>query len=195
MVPIEYIQVKDEFEIAALKEKEVAGLEQIGAGSFASVFSRPDLEYVVKYNRHGMSDDGYFCYLKAMVEDGKFRRQYWEEQIVNPFLPVLYKIQVFMRDSIYMGYVVRMEKLLGYSDVESTLKFERDIKEICDHIYDAAIGHYSNTSSFYDGEALKNLLKILHRASSENNNPGSYDLHNNNWMMRGNQIVLTDPLA
>lgn len=147
---------------------EQHGFKNLGQGSFGAVYEKPGYPWVFKvFNR----DPAYLYFLKyAMAHQS------------NPHLPKIRGL-IKIDDNTY---VVRMEKLtqipMGSEPANSLLK------QI--HMMDS----YGDLSD-KQVEWIKNTLPGVHQFFMSFPLSGyEYDIHYENLMMRGNTIVITDPL-
>jgi hypothetical protein len=183
-------------------EKEKEGLTYIGSGSYASVYGLAELDFVIKHGNTCDSciDRGYLAYLKAIQEYGTeyYEQDNWGEEYPwnrgfkeNPFLPRFFMAKIFKMGNEPIGYLVRMERLIGVKDVQSKSRFLKEIAELREYILTPG----KDSKEFHNPDALNHLRRILAFALEVRNNGNDFDLHKYNWMMRGNQLVLIDPVS
>jgi hypothetical protein len=145
------------------------GWNRIGAGSFARVFEHPKYPLVLKIFT---SKDK--CYIKFL--------KYIQQNSTNPYLPKIRgKILKLNRDF----YAVRLEKL------------EPVDKRVWDNQYDPMFYDFAELNFNYEKikaryPKYKELWKTMVDIKKDTN--CNLDIHSGNFMMRGNQIVLIDPV-
>lgn len=165
----------------------VEGLNRIGGGVYAQAFTSEDTPFVVKVGN--MSDNGYIAYLEVLAELG----------LENPYLPRIIDVTFYKQEDAEFAYasfyVVRMEKLeLGkYRDAWSTeggSVFEHQCRFIR-VIADVGLPPWPIDPLIVEAVTVVHLAH--ERANIEHH--ASYDLHCKNFLLRGDQLVITDPLA
>jgi hypothetical protein len=154
------------------------GLDQIDGGCFASVFESDtdaNSKYVVKVG--SSRGDPYLSFAKHVV---KMRKP-------NKFLPRIKKI--FIVDDEYYVVLERLKKL----------------DPLCNDADFIHVNSISNANLFM--KEITNLLEIKHRDNKElmraikivarlkKAHRATWDLHSANVMLRGRQLVITDPLC
>ena len=168
-----------------------AGLGMIGSrGLYSCAYSSEETPFVVKIG--GMCDTGYLAYLQVMHE----------LEIQNPYLPRILDVHYFVHEedtpeSMYKSYfVVRMEKLTkgnyqdAWCDYNGT-DFENECRFIR-YLAGDKLSLVSNEEQIADAVAVLQLAKERAQQKKE---AVAFDLHCGNFMLRGEQLVITDPLA
>lgn len=186
MFTIEKIKIKREDKEqhphrAALSMIKAQGkFKCIGSGACAQVYGAKDSNIVYKVGEYD-SSDGYVAYLKAIRKSAS----------KNPFFPKIHGMRVYSNDHFEDIYVVAMERL-------TTLP--RKMYSICDHFEKLVCDDYDDIGCKLLGiktvmpKHLKHAITVLKNAKRSSRYI-DFDLHDGNFMMRGSQIVVTDPLA
>ena len=168
-----------------------AGLERIGSrGLYSCAYSSEDTPFVVKIG--AMYDTGYLAYLEVMRE----------LEIQNPYLPRIIDVSYFVHEedtpeSMHKSYfAVRMEKLAkgDYQDAwcdNGGTPFEQECRFIR-YIAGDKLSLVSDEPQIAEAVALLQLAK---ERACQKKESASFDLHCGNFMLRGEQLVITDPLA
>lgn len=140
--------------------------EYISSGSFSKVYKVGD-DKVIKcmITERNISTIKYLKYCKKNHE-------------INPFLPKVYAVKADGE----ITYVL-MEKL------EHDYNFVRDFTD--KHFEYTKFLHQQNSRKFIN-LPWHALIKYLNRLNRIHH--GKFDLHNANFMVRGTQIVFTDPI-
>lgn len=167
------------------------GLEKIGSrGLYSLAYSSEDTPFVVKIG--AMYDTGYLSYLEVMRE----------LEIENPYLPRILDVHYFVHetdtpDSMHKSYfAVRMEKLTrgdyqdAWCDYNGTA-FENECRFIR-YLAGDKLSLVSNEPQIAEAVALLQLAK---ERACQKKESAAFDLHCGNFMLRGEQLVITDPLA
>lgn len=168
------------------------GYEKLGYGIFSGVFAKPGEKFVLKVNRK--SD----CYLDFV---GKLSRN------MNPHLPRVGKIRVYNEeDNNKKWYIIPLEKLeeitlenhISRYDVLFVLS--RALMLDPKHMYlSSEVKPLLPASPEVIYNRLKDRFGKLNEALKfvEDNfyNVCEIDLHEGNIMLRGNTIVITDPVS
>ena len=179
-----------------------AGIEgfynRIGSGSFGTVYSN-DSDTVVKIT-HGQ-DRAYFAYLK-MIHDLGFE---------NPYIPKIKEVILFrVKDTEYTIYpelshvrmMVQMERLqesfknYDYRRVAAANIAKMLTKFVCPK-WDDEKDEYSDQPPMecdelrQEHQDLIALLRLMH----ETYPTITYDIRTSNIMVRGRQLVVTDPVS
>ena len=156
------------------QELIVMGFTSHGAGCFATVFSHPDYPWVFKLF---VADAAYVRFLN-------YARQHQD----NPYMP---KFKGSYMKITPETYVIRMEKL---SPIESE-KFKDFIERVIFLTDKKSLNNPEVQDDLKQVEQqFPGLIDILHDLADL---PGGniFDLHSGNFMLRGNQLVITDPLV
>jgi hypothetical protein len=190
MFAVEKYEVKQEaYSVAKEMIKAQGKYKAIGSGAYGTVYGSKDSKVVYKVGDTS-NNVGYLSYIKVLSKQKKH----------NPYLPKIYGVRFIRSKSGDEVFVVAMEKLQP---------LKRGMGEVCDWFEDELSGY--NRDSFGNAEAalgvkkivpkpLTEALDVLRKAHSEGNSgrrwdSADWDLHCGNFMMRGPQVVVTDPLA
>lgn len=192
MFAVEKFKVKQEArEVAEKMIKAQGKYKAIGSGAYGVVYGSKDSKVVYKVG--DTSDNvGYLAYIKVLSKQKKH----------NPFLPKVYGVRFIKDADGDEVFVVAMERL-------EPLK--RGMSDICDWFEDELVENDrwgSDTNKVEAALGVKKIvpkplteaLEVLRKAHNESNSGrrwdcADWDLHSGNFMMRGRQIVVTDPLA
>lgn len=167
--------------------KATEGLHRIGGGVYAQAFSNDATPFVVKIGQ--MADHGYLSYLEVISELG----------IENPYLPRIIDVTFYKQKGAefeYLNYyVVRMEKLVKgdfhYAwSTEGGTVFEHQCRFIR-VIADVGLPPWPIDPQMIEAVTIVHLA--YERASTKK--LPNYDLHCQNFLLRGDQLVITDPIA
>ena len=186
---------------AILKAK---GLRKIGSGAYGSVHSSPKHKTVWKIG-NAWDNDGYMAYLQVLQN----------LKGVNPFAPKIKSAIIYKKSERNQWFIIEMEKLqrVDSVDIDSNLTGKAYDKACRDA--DKLETKYCNLANLLeiaidDGKvnarlkrkfpnqvkALTTIVKAIHeRAASDEGGEVSNDMHSGNIMLRGKQVVITDPLA
>ncbi len=159
---------------------EDQGFHFAGDGAFACVFVNPVTKRAIKI---GKQQDSYILFARAVYELQQKRRQR------NPFFPRIYNIT--LRSQWYM---IEMEVL---TPIKGTDQY-KEAQALMDCLERVLVGgpcpkniaDYVSKFSAHVWEAAA-IIGIARNEVSRN--PG-VDLHDCNVMLRGKQLVITDPL-
>lgn len=162
---------------------EKAQLQNIGSGAYAKVYSRNDLNVVFKVG-DAEDNSGYMSYLKALSQ----------VKTKNPYFPKIYEASIVRgRNSYDSVLVVAMERLreLEYVSLQKLRPvidwFDNNAWHI-DRLFEL-----SKLLGIKYPIHLSQALRVLQKAYKTSG--GSFDLHAGNFMLRGEQLVITDPIA
>lgn len=184
--PLEIIKVpkgKCPWEAAEDMVKRQPGkFRQIGSGMYAEVYGSAKYKHVYKIGDYD-EDDGYIRFLREMRKLPKH----------NPYFPVIYGMRIFQNGE-NSCYVVAMERL-----VEIPHKHRFAAEMIVDIIEDLFFNRKQTFPQALEllGVGFKippDILTALGVIKKANRKDG-YDIHTGNIMLRGSQLVITDPLT
>lgn len=156
-------------------------LRDLGEGCWGTVFEHPtDKNIVVKvFDRE---DNAYFAYLKWAVENQS-----------NVYAPKIYSAHE--SDSIGIVFMERLEPLgpkqfKNFSETHFKLDTLRRSYVSSATLMDNTL---LSTVAYKESPDFRSLLRFLMDVARD----GRYvvDLHDGNAMMRGNQVVVTDPIC
>lgn len=156
----------------------------MGEGFFAIVFERPGGRDV--YKLFTAKDHGYLKYL-----------QYVKANQHNPHVPKIYgglmKLNMPMNSSSFQGrewYIVRMEKLKNYAGQHPSLNLMKR------YIDDYPPDFNSDQELIEFRDEYPELTEVLDWIARNRHKDGvNLDLHGQNVMMRGRDVVITDPFS
>ena len=186
MFKIETHKVKGSaFDFAEQMIKAQGSFKIKGSGSYANVYVDPSKDYVYKmYSR----DYGYDCYLKFL--------QSQKQQ--NPFAPKVYAVRVLKGTDGSRCTVVCTEKLKPFTTKGQKHKGERmKIFRKAEFLFEKYYQFLYDSDGIYRIKSSKDKLVRLVEdlyAFYGTKHCGSPDIHKGNLMLRGNQVVITDPL-
>lgn len=170
------------------------GWEFLGSGAYSLVFQIPGdpSAYKINYRKH----DPMALYARYAIENSKS----------NPMLPVIYAAhfsdgyQVIRMELLKSANVTKSVGLSMYTRRLQTLRNEgnlsyRDVRRKIVNFIRTEFDFVA--SGIYDRSDLAKIVwwisGILGKSDLETE-PHA-DFHGNNWMLRGNQLVVTDPLG
>lgn len=152
------------------------GFVNISNGCFAGVYQR-DADSVLKIGRTEL--DGWLKYAElcqcASEHNPAFLRVYWHRLLSGS------------------GYVAEIEALQhhpGRFDDSLLPRWLRNVKEYLQVRFYPGIANCPDMS-----DAPANVVAALDAIAAYSGAGHGPDLHNGNWMLRGDQVVITDPLA
>lgn len=151
-----------------------AGLKFISKGWYSRVYGNADT--VVKIINNVASQQDTLAFLR-------YAKKHCDS---NPFLPRVFSITVDGRYAI-----VAMEKLSNARWRVREAKLEKLIGYGFGEIYDRR--DLQEATKLAKDENLRNVLKYLHGRARRKF--AELDLHQQNYLWRGEQIVITDPFA
>lgn len=169
------------------------GLTQIGNdGMYAKAWSSDELPFVIKIG--WMNDYGYLSYLEILHE----------LELDNPYLPRIHDVTLFLvrgEERKNGVYVVRMEKLQrGEFKNPWSEKDDTPFAQQCRLFRQNATLKLRAKMEPAAEDALAVIQLAFERAQekvkdiSDHTNV-RYDLHFYNFLLRGEQMVITDPIA
>lgn len=159
-------------------ELQSEGFNVLGSGCYGVVL-QGDNNRVLKLCKK--SDLGYKTFLDIMMN------------VRSPYLPIVYQVIETSR-----FFVIEMEKLEKVWDAEyNTPRHVEDLHNLIARYCRSFKRTYYNPGPppVIADEDLKALLDLMVEAWEPLQRDLCWDLHNGNFMMRGNQLVITDPWA
>ena len=167
------------------------GFTPLGAGSFATVWEHPKFDYVLK--TFNARDTAYLQWIEACLAHQN-----------NPFIPKFVSAKPARITSGVLG--IRLEKLSPATgaarnilrqteelvnecsiDAPEPIDDVREIREVMEDSYPELVPFADANAGYLEAVAL--IVNII------NNGSGTNDLANgDNTMIRGNQLVFTDPV-
>lgn len=175
---------KDAYGFVQTMIKAQGEFRRLGSGAYGVVYGSKKSNIVYKVGE--VSDnDGYIAFIKTLAK----------QKTHNPYLPRVYGVR-FIKDKRGDEYfVVAMERLQELPGrLEDAADMLRDLLEEEKGIEDAAAKQLGIKMTV--PKELKAAIKILKQAYKEASKTyADWDLHFGNFMVRGRQIVVTDPLC
>lgn len=176
-------------------KRQAKNIRVIGTGAFAAVWGAKNSPVVFKVGDY-YDNDGYLAYIKELAKSRKH----------NPFTPRIYGMWIFRNknDSSDAYFVVAIERL------ESGYKrngFTWAVEWLEDMVYTFNKNNSRNKekeilNKFFGIKQMlpknmpKDLVEVAEMLKRAYKKSGAdWDIHTGNCMMRGNQLVITDPLA
>jgi hypothetical protein len=166
---------------SVMDKLKAQGQQRLGAGAFGSVWGAEGTDFVTKVTFG--NDWGYLRYLE-MVQTAPH----------NPFFPRIHHVDVYMDRDGDTVLVIKMERLdkrwdsWGGAFDEAYEPFREMAREIRQHSYGIESHDWID-----DNADLKQALDLIQQAHLSTG--CAKDLHGGNFMMRGHQLVITDPLG
>lgn len=187
MFPIEYVIVPAGTEIQDCRSPAMglieSGMDLIGDGLYSRVYSSDKHDFVIKVTK-GI-DKGYWHFINAvrMLGEG------------NPYLPRIHKVVAFKENGFdnILCYATFMEKLKPTKKRTSWA----DAGTSGDMAAKAVRNAVSNAKHCNDWPVRKDkrdLIALLLIARDQYD-ASWFDFHQGNVMLRGRQLVITDPIA
>jgi hypothetical protein len=146
----------------------------LGSGCFGSVFGAKDSDIVYKIGEVE-NNAGYLAFIKTLAKQKK----------QNAFMPKVFGVRYIKDKDGEEVFVVAMEKLT---------ELKHGMYSVVDCI-EELLGAGGDDGYSDDTRSAEKSLGILHSAHSISDYGVDWDLHSGNFMMRGKQVVCTDPLA
>lgn len=151
------------------------GFDHLGGGAYGSVYGKLGKDRVIKVLRRP-SEDGWFDYVKWANENG----------YGGSFAPKLFSYKYHKGHGKDDGYAVAVMERLASS------------RENPKHNIMRTMANYAVDNNPFAKDVLEQAQpgfgKFLEEMRSHFGR-ASYDLHGGNFMVRGDQLVLTDPIA
>lgn len=169
----------------------VAGLQKLGNGCFATAYASGH-DQVVKV---GVGNDwGYMSFLEVMSQ----------QHTQNPWLPRIHWVRVFMSstgresDNRIVTCMERLERPWseGGRMVDENNKYNplwQEYVNICGEIDDHMHSAKDETAWIDRNQELSAALQVVRQAMRACNR--TTDMHYGNFMVRGRQLVITDPIG
>jgi hypothetical protein len=201
------------------------GWQWKGSGAFASVFQKPNKNYVLKVYKNDPAYDDFLDFIEENQNDPhipKIKRRILpltSNQSENYGIVAIEKLDNLKRSDWRWRLVSAFESFL-YSDAVGNLSFDEYINNITEQVrnmFDESLekakmrvarGTLGNTRSEsrklrrldYFVETNLGIFKTFYRLKKfleSNGNSHSFDMHSGNFMMRPStgEIVVTDPIA
>lgn len=153
---------------------------KVGNGCYGDVFAAKGSDIVYKIG-DATNNDGYLAYVNVLSK----------QRTHNKFTPKIYGVRIYELNADEKYFVVAMERL-------------SEIKHYHYKLVDWFASMFMN-DKFFDimlsrelGIRIPKQLKDLYLLMRKSYKSGCYidwDLHEGNFMLRGDQIVIIDPLA
>ena len=157
---------------------------RLGSGAYGVVYGSRKSNIVYKMGEVN-DNDGYLAFIKVLAKQKKH----------NPYLPRVYGVRFIKDKNCNEYFVVAMERLQELPGrMEDAADLLRDILVEEKGIEDAAAAQLGIKMSV--PAELKTAIRVLKQAYKEaSKSYADWDLHNGNFMVRGRQLVVTDPLC
>lgn len=170
--------------------KEQGATRLLGSGAYGKVYSASGMDRVFKIGEVE-ENAGYLAFVRQVIKD----------KTNNPLLPKIYSVKIFASDGCKY-FVVEMERLSSMKKLQKNAAIAfRDMLNVYGESSPMfSDGHKALGIQVHIPESISNAMSLLRRAYSNANRNTCYDsvewdLHFGNFMRRGNQLVITDPLA
>ena len=186
MFEIERYKIKGDAYYTAKEMIRAQGAETcLGSGAYGRVYGSNKSDVVYKMG-DASDNEGYLAFIKTLSK----------QKTHNPYLPRIYGVR-FIKDSKGNEYfVVAMERLQSLPS-----KYYRVAKLMDDMITednkdrnDAEVEKIVGIKRSVPKE-LTQAIRVLRAAYNSNKRNLDWDLHSGNFMLRGRQVVVTDPLC
>ena len=160
--------------------------KRIGTGAFGEVYGSKNSNLVYKIGEV-YENEPYLAYIKTVITQKEH----------NPFTPKIYGVRIYQnkKEDEDSYFVVCMEKLkpIDRNDHRVYRWFSDQLETSSDSSRNAIAEQMLGIKTVVP-PAVSNALKLLKKAWRKSKQ-GDWDLHSGNFMKRGKQIVITDPLA
>lgn len=177
------------YQLIDFLEKE--GYKHLGSGYFANVYAKPGESFVLKLMRSDVKGDCYSSYIKALQ-----RNQ-------SPHLPRVGRIRIYNENLENEWHIIPLERLqtaslkdlLSRDDGRMVLAFAKLANP--DHYHLRGIQVGGEAQNVYDTLSPKypKLVEALNFIQNKFHGVCEIDIHEDNIMLRGNTIVITDPVS
>lgn len=190
MFTIEKFEVKGNAESTAMAMVKAQGAKKkLGFGSYGTVYGSRDSDVVYKIG-DATDNEGYLAFIKVLAK----------QKTQNPYFPKIYGVRFIKgKEGDYWGgsnkvFVVAMEKLKPLPN---------KMREVCE-IFEEEVRTDCYSTNKRNADALlgikrkvpKQLLEAFDALrTAYKSGDCSWDLHSGNFMVRGKQVVCTDPLC
>ena len=170
------------------------GCRLLGQGAYSTVFLVPGEDTAIKMNHN--PDDKWPIYAKYAKETGN----------INPMVPKIHELHTNHENGMVIARIekldsARITKSIGmwnvikalHKDIQSGRLTKRGIRNntlgYMKNKFDIdAKGHYSPIN-------LAKIVIWLTKHIMDDTNDSYADFHSGNWMLRGKELVLTDPIS
>lgn len=181
LFPVEQYKVDGDADDVARKMIDFQGAHYVGSGICARVYVNKRSKIAYKMGTV-TANGGYISYVRTLAN----------QKQQNPFTPKIYGMRYLRGWYDSEVFVVAMEALeeLDYRKSTMATLLGRYLEYGESHVFGdfAGMGMSVNLSP-----ELVQAREILHEAYSLGD--AGWDLHDGNFMMRGNQMVVTDPFV
>jgi len=173
-------------------------LKKLGEGAYATVLGSPSGKTVFKIGAddgdgayNDIQCDAYLNYLKVVCKDQS-----------NPFFPKIKSATVYLRGKEY-AYIIEMERLTSLEDGKNHNKLGATERYLFDVLQEdeSLEGMAHNVEvmlklapELKHNKKVTSLLMMSKKLSKLIQEWGN-DMHDGNIMLRGRQLVITDPIA
>ena len=164
-------------------------LEFLGDGACATVYKGKDCVYKIGTVK---DNQAYLAYIQTIAESG----------IQNPFLPKVFGVRIVAENVIVALEELSDEFYAG--DMKEQIGIgHHELETLCEWI---AYNHNNENQARIDEYSLKikkkfrnELMAAAYIVAATTKSPNSkgcrFDMHAGNFMLRGQQVVITDPLC
>jgi len=165
-----------------VKRATSKGSSLIGCGSYAAVLSHSNMNRVIKLGNNIY--DPWLDYYRLIVKPNQN----------NAYVPQVHSLHYDAENSFYIAIMERLQPLTNYNAATLCEEFVQTLIDERQFIEQAA-----DIPEIHDANAL---LQILHKIKDLtdyahkgiDDEPGrTLDMHPGNFMLRNNQLVITDP--
>lgn len=183
MFEIERYKIKGDAYYTAKEMIRAQGAETcLGSGAYGRVYGSKEGKVVYKMG-DASDNEGYLAFIKTLSK----------QKTHNPYLPQIYGVR-FIKDSKGNEYfVVAMERLQPLPSKHF---------DVADVMQDLITGSKDSSSA----EAIVGIkrsvpkqlvqaVRVVRDAYKSKQRYVNWDLHSGNFMLRGQQVVITDPLS
>lgn len=175
---------------------EKRGWRRIGSGAYSVVLGHDKSDLVIKINRRRDAWPEYVCWAK-------------ESGFAGTFAPNVHALKFYGEGEWYVAIMDRLDgtvsHLMGSNPLASALSDLRYtirpyltgdvVSEDCSLDSDELDERIAYVKHQYVCEKFPGLLDFCEDFSRKFDKVGHLDDHLGNWMLKGSQVVLTDPLA
>jgi hypothetical protein len=148
---------------------------EIGSGLYGVVYGSRKSKIVYKIG--DARDDAYLDYVRVIAT----------KRNPNPYLPVIFGCRIYKHPDFSPVYLVAMERLRPLVGNQ----FHKQCTNLNQHLL---WRHSLDAGLFADQSAIFDAVDVILKAK-RNRVESEIDLHGENFMKRGRQLVITDPLA
>lgn len=168
---------------------EAHDLKFLGDGACATVYKGKDCVYKIGTVK---DNQAYLAYIQTIAESG----------IQNPFLPKVFGVRIVDKNMI-VALEELSDEFYGGDMKEKIGISHHELETLCEWIaYDTdgdnqkRIDEYSlKIKEKFRNELMAAAYIVAATTKSPNSKGCRFDMHSGNFMLRGKQVVITDPLC